>query len=466
MMQTIGQTKKPRCISILRPVPQPEPQQLSSRISRLPPSTTKSSISSDPKSLSPPGSKSLSADPRSLPVVGPKSQSSRSKPSSPRLIPQSPNKGSNSPYSGSKSLSARQRSLISSTGPKRKSSSSSRSPSSNRKPPYSAGSSNPSSPVSRMSPDLFSLFKLPLQIISNILMPPTTVKQNTSSVISPFINFQMPLTFSTVHAAPSQVPCKIITNSPIPCGGNPGSDILTDNYNNPQRDTSCNGNPIIDHSKPYNLSYGILIYNFICDLLFHKQIIITPPQTLPPTTVKIDTTLPPDVTTSFIPPKTSTPIDAPTDPVTDVITDIPTTTVQDINKTTPIVTVTTPCPHDIPTTTKTPIDDIICKFVYCSPVLRYIISKHMICKSSLPFSCHKNKHHFHRRISHHPNKVYVQTDVPEWSHYGDKFNSEFVNDYDEPALNNSQEELLLKLLKILISSSNNRPPASPQVRNN
>lgn len=89
--------------------------------------------------------------------------------------------------------------------------------------------SKSTSTVSKLPPDSFSLFKLPLRLISHVLSPliPPTIRQNTTSIISPLISFQMPLTFTTNHHS-NPLPCNTnihysTNNSPVPC--NPQSGV-------------------------------------------------------------------------------------------------------------------------------------------------------------------------------------------------------------------------------------------------
>lgn len=64
---------------------------------------------------------------------------------------------------------------------------------------------------------------------------PTIVRQNTSTVISPQFNFQMPLTFSNIHHTKYN-PCNDTNNLPVPCN--------TNNLSNPCNSLSCNNNTL------------------------------------------------------------------------------------------------------------------------------------------------------------------------------------------------------------------------------
>ncbi|VVC38661.1 Hypothetical protein CINCED_3A016108 [Cinara cedri] len=562
-MQTVNQTKKPRCVSI-RPIPQPERQQPSSwSVSRSLSSPPKSPSASDLKSSSSPsGSKSSVTGPRSPVAVGPKTTfSSRSKSQSNRPVPMS--SASPKPPFSSRSKSQSNRPVpMSSASPKSPfssrsksrlngksplSSSGSRSPPdsvrskpSRRKSPNSVqGSSNPSSPDSRMihPSDSFSLFKLPLQLISNIFMPPT-IKQNTSSVVSPLINFQMPLTFSTIHAAPYQVPCKKITNSPtsygnpeprtcadistgpcsdspppaVPCSNPPSPAVPCNNppppavpcnnppppagpcnnpsppagpcnnpsppggpcsnpppptgpcSNPPPPSVPCN-NPTTagntDHPTPNCVphtqsSNGFLFYNFLCNLLFHKTISFFPPAVITTPTVDVVKN---ETTISCITPTTSeSPIETITTAETPTEGPTETTTAPSVTPTTLGDEVTPAIDHNgtscRPDTTLTstqtpPVDvDVVCKVITCTPILRYIITKHLVCKSSLLSTCYFNKpvkKHWHSHqpvINRHPNTFHDAR-------------NDYATASDDSTLDNKQAELILKLIKILLSSSNN-----------
>eukprot|EP00102_Acyrthosiphon_pisum_P026091 XP_016663301.1 PREDICTED: type-2 histone deacetylase 1-like isoform X2 [Acyrthosiphon pisum] len=184
VMQAITQPKKYRCNS-LRPLPQPESEPISSWILKLPPSVTKSSSTA---------SKS--------PALVSKSSSSVINSSS--SVPKSPSSVSKSPSSVSKSSSTATKS--SSTVQK-----------------VTSTVTNSSRSANRLPPDSFSLFKLPLKLISSLLIPliPPTIRQNTSSIISPLFSFQMPLTFSTIHQ-PNYLPYNT-NNSTVPCNSLPGN---------------------------------------------------------------------------------------------------------------------------------------------------------------------------------------------------------------------------------------------------
>uniref|UniRef100_A0A2S2NY97 Uncharacterized protein n=1 Tax=Schizaphis graminum TaxID=13262 RepID=A0A2S2NY97_SCHGA len=178
VIQTITQPKKYRCASF-RPLPQPESEPISSFYLRLPPLSATKSQSTTTKSPAS-GSK--------LPVSVIKSPSSVSKSSS--SIPKSP-----SSVPKSSSLITKPSSTVQKV-------------------------TNSSRIANKSTPDSFSLFKLPLQLISSLLVPiiPSTIRQNTSTVISPQFNFQMPLTFSTVHQ-PKYTPSDT-NNLPVSCNTN------------------------------------------------------------------------------------------------------------------------------------------------------------------------------------------------------------------------------------------------------
>lgn len=209
-MQTITQTKKYRCVSLLRPLPQPEPERIQQpRIPKRPSSSVTRS-----------------------PSVGPKLPSSGTKLST--SVPKSPYSVTKPPPSVSKS------------------------PSSVSKSPSSVPKPSPSSNL-KLPPDSFSLFKLPLQLISSLLSPlmPHTIRQNTTSVITPLVNFQMPLTFSTIHS-PNASPC-ITNNLPVPCNPQPGiinnlpisyNTVPAGNINNSPMSSSCNPESNSDNPNP------------------------------------------------------------------------------------------------------------------------------------------------------------------------------------------------------------------------
>ncbi|XP_026804064.1 mucin-2-like [Rhopalosiphum maidis] len=212
VMQTITQPKKYRCASF-RPLPQPESEPISSFYLRLPPLSATKSQSTTTKSPAASGSKS--------PVSVIKSQSSASKSSS--SIPKSP-----SSVSKSSSLITKPSSTVQKV-------------------------TNSSRTANKSTPDSFSLFKLPLQLISSLLVPmvPSTIRQNTSTVISPQFNFQMPLTFSTVHQPKytpsdtniSPVPCNT-NNLSTPCNSLPGNtNILPNPCNSLPGNTNTLPNP-------------------------------------------------------------------------------------------------------------------------------------------------------------------------------------------------------------------------------
>ncbi|XP_060834266.1 mucin-2-like [Rhopalosiphum padi] len=213
VMQTITQPKKYRCASF-RPLPQPESEPISSFYLRLPPLSATKSQSTTTKSPAASGSKS--------PVSVIKSPSSVSKSSS--SIPKSP-----SSVPKSSSLITKPSSTVQKV-------------------------TNSSRTANKSTPDSFSLFKLPLQLISSLLVPiiPSTIRQNTSTVISPQFNFQMPLTFSTVHQPKytpsdtnnSPVPCNTNNLSTHPCNSLPGNtNILPNPCNSPPGITNTIPNP-------------------------------------------------------------------------------------------------------------------------------------------------------------------------------------------------------------------------------
>ncbi|KAL4091091.1 hypothetical protein QTP88_025831 [Uroleucon formosanum] len=219
VIQGIAQPKKYRCASF-RPLLQPESEPISSFLLRLPPpSITKSSstVSKYPGSVS----KSSSS------VIN----SSSSVPKSPSSVPKSSSSASKSSSSVSKLSSSDSKS--SSTVQK-------------------VTSTVTNSSANRLPPDSFSLFKLPLKLISSLLVPliPPIVRQNTSSVFSPLFSFQMPLTFSTIHHS-SYLPCNTNNSTAVPCNSIPGNtNNLPINFN-PSPGIS-NNLPISFNSLPGN----------------------------------------------------------------------------------------------------------------------------------------------------------------------------------------------------------------------
>ncbi|XP_022172823.1 uncharacterized protein PB18E9.04c-like [Myzus persicae] len=192
VMQAITQPKKYRCIS-LRPLPQLESEPTSPWILRRPASITKSSSTASKSPAS--GSKSPSS------IIN--SPSTVSKP--PSSAPKSPSSVPKSSSSATKSSSTVQK--VTSTV------------------------TNSSRTTNRLPPDSFSLFKLPLKLISSLLVPliPTKIRQNTTSIISPLFSFQMPLTFSTIHHS-NNLPCNT-NNSPVPCNSLPGNTNTSIDFN-------------------------------------------------------------------------------------------------------------------------------------------------------------------------------------------------------------------------------------------
>lgn len=182
--------------------------------------------------------------------------------------------------------------------------------------------------ASRSTSDSFTLFKLPLQLISKLLSPllPSTIKRNTSSVIAPLINFNMPLTFSTVHSS-NPIPCK--TKSSIPC-----TTQLDTQVNIHCDYPPCTNFPNnITQQKEINSSHSALIYYFLCSVLLNNLNNISLCNTIKPSDSPV---------TSTVNPPTTVPTDLPT------TNDTQTTTVQ----TNDIPTTTTDIP--IPPTSTTP----------------------------------------------------------------------------------------------------------------
>lgn len=183
-MQTITQTKKYRCVSLSRPSSQPEPEP--ERIQQ-------------------------SWIPKRFSFIVTRS---------PSIVTKLPSSGTKLPFSGTKLSTPVPKSQSSVTKPPTDIPKSSPTSSSVSKPP-SSDQKLPSSKL-KMPSDSFSLFKFPLQLISSLLSPlvPHTIRQNTSSVITPLFSVQMPLTFSTIHS-PNTLPC-IKNNLPDSCNPQPG----------------------------------------------------------------------------------------------------------------------------------------------------------------------------------------------------------------------------------------------------
>ncbi|XP_025198247.1 mucin-2-like [Melanaphis sacchari] len=400
IIQTITQPKKYRCASF-RPLPQPNSEPISSFILRVPPLSVTKSQSNTTKS---PGSASKSS------VSVNKSQNSVSKSPSSILEPSS---------SVTKSSSTVQKVTNSSR-------------TANRFPPDSS----------------FSLFKLPLQLISSLLVPliPSTIRQNTSTIISPQFNLQMPLTISTFHD-PKYIP----SNVPVVCKNLPKS------CNSPPNDTN-NSNYIFCNSL-LGSSHKSIVYNWICNSLLNKiqnvNCTVPPIECDPPEEPNSSTTVNPTVTpittdSTVTPTAGTTPTDITTP--TDKTTPKDKTTPTVIDTTTPtVIDTTTPTVIDTTTPTSTPQYPIPpCTSNTCHrPCIPLV---HIPKPKPKPCSLPVTHLHSHIPLKHYP-PLHHASCSPSYAYFNSLFDSTTYKP-DENLDSNLQKDILLKILKSLISNSN------------